>query len=373
MRLNKLFILGSCLAVLISSCIQDEAPNAEADIETCTVVSPEGVIDDVQIENRQITLHAKPGSDVRQVKLEFTLTPGATITPPSGTIQDFTSPKTYTVTSEDGEWEKTYMVIAITNLPSIPTKFDFEHYETVENKYHAFYEMSADGIRQDVWASGNSGFAVSAFNKLPQDYPTVSYEKGRTGRGVKLETRSTGLGALVKMPIASGNLYIGKFDNSKIVIGNPKSSLRATLFGANFDFVPKSLTGYYQYKAGAKFTEGNGSVNPNAKDRFDIYAIVYEPNEDTPYLDGTNQLTSPLLVSVARIKEADRVETNEWRAFDIPFETLPGKTLDKTKLASGKYKMSIIFTSSIDGDRFRGAVGSTLLFDDVEIKTEKQF
>lgn len=370
MKLIKIFLQCTLIGLLLGSCIQDEAPNAEADIETCTVVSPEGIINDVHIGNRQITLFVKPGSDLSQVELDFTLTPGATITPASGTIQNLTSPKTYTVTSEDGQWKKSYVISATTSLPSIPTKYDFEHYELVDNKYYTFYEISAGGVKQNIWASGNSAFAIAAFGKGPEAYPTVPYEVGRTDKGVKLETKSTGFGALVNMPIASGNLYIGKFDNSAIVVGNQEASLKATLFGADFDFVPKALTGYYQYKAGAKFTEGNGSVNPDAKDNFDIYAIIYEPNDDTPYLNGTNQLTSPLLVSVARIKEADRVETDKWTAFNIPFETLPGKTLDRIKLANGKYKISVIFASSINGDRFRGAVGSTLLIDDVVITTE---
>lgn len=370
MTLNKLFILGSLITLFMGSCIQDEAPNAEADIETCTVVSPEGITNDVHIGNRQITLYVKPGSNISQVKLDFTLTAGATITPVSGTIQDLTTPKTYTVISEDGQWKKSYVITATTSLPNIPTKYNFEHYEVVDNKYYTFYEISTGGVKQNIWASGNSAFAIAAFGKGPEAYPTVPYENGRTGKAVKLETKSTGFGALVNMPIASGNLYIGKFDNSAIVVGNQEASLKATLFGADFDFVPKALTGYYQYKAGAKFTEGNGSANPDAKDSFDIYAIIYEPDENTPSLNGTNQLTSPLLVSIARIKEVDRKETDQWTAFNIPFELLPGKTLDKIKLANGKYKISVIFSSSINGDRFRGAVGSTLLIDDVVITTE---
>lgn len=370
MRLNKLFILYSLLGILIASCIQDEAPNAEADIETCTVVFPDNIINDIQIGNKQITLYVKPDADVSQVKLDFTLTPGATVEPASGTVRDFTTPKIYTVTSEDRKWKKNYIVTATTSLSSIPTKYDFEHFEKTDGKYYTFYEQSSNGIKQDIWASGNGAFAIAAFGKGAEEYPTIPYDRGRTGKCVKLETKSTGFGALVKMPIAAGNLFIGKFDNSAIVVGNQEASLKATLFGLNFDFVPKALTGYYKYKAGEKFTEGNGSTNPDAKDTFDIYAIVYETDDDTPYLDGTCQLTSPRLISVARIKEEDRKETDEWTAFYIPFEVQPGKTFDKTKLTNGKYKISVVFSSSINGDRFRGAVGSTLFIDDVEIITE---
>ena len=45
------------------------------------------------------------------------------------------------------------------------------------------------------------------------DYPTVQVANGFRGKGVKLETRDTGsFGAMVKMYIAAGNLFIGTFE-----------------------------------------------------------------------------------------------------------------------------------------------------------------
>lgn len=58
MKLNKLFILYSLLGILMTSCIQDEALNAEADIETCTV--PGDILNrEPIIENDKITLIVK--------------------------------------------------------------------------------------------------------------------------------------------------------------------------------------------------------------------------------------------------------------------------------------------------------------------------
>ena len=45
----------------------------------------------------------------------------------------------------------------------------------------------------------------------------------------------------------------------------------------------------------------------------------------------------------------------------------PGKVIDKEKLAQGGYQLSIVFSSSIEGDVFNGAEGSTLWIDEVEI------
>ena len=46
---------------------------------------------------------------------------------------------------------------------------------------------------------------------------------------------------------------------------------------------------------------------------------------------------------------------------------LPGKFIDKEKLKDGKYNVAIVFTSSLEGAYFNGAIGSTLLIDEVEL------
>lgn len=97
--------------VMISvSCIREEAPNAEADILSCTV---DGDIlkAEPEIDNESVTLTVKSDADITNLAPVFTLTPGATITPASGSAFDFTTPRTYTVTSEDGHWTKTYTVV----------------------------------------------------------------------------------------------------------------------------------------------------------------------------------------------------------------------------------------------------------------------
>ena len=63
-------------------------------------------------------------------------------------------------------------------------------------------------------------------------------------------------------------------------------------------------------------------------------------------------------------------ETDEWTNFDIPFLPQNGKTIDPEGLANGKYKLAIVFSSSIGGAYFRGAVGSELYIDEVEVICE---
>src|SRR5699024_4462357 len=99
---------------------------------------------------------------------------------------------------------------------------------------------------------------------------------------------------------------------------------------------------------------------PNRKDICDIYAVFYETDDKTKSLDGTNILAedNTNIISIARISDAK--ETEEWTSFNLPFVFRKGKTVDPVKLAEGKYNLAIVFSSSIRGDHFEGAPGSTL-------------
>lgn len=365
MRLTS-FLIGLFLCVSITSCIRDEAPNAEADIVACTV--PSDILKrDPIIENNKITLMVKSDVDLTNQAPEFALTPGATIQPASGTVRNFTTPQSYTVTSEDGKWQKTYQVSYV--IAGISAEYHFDHVKLVESsilkyKYDVFYEVDTNGGDIMDWATGNSGFALTgAGEEDPSSFPTFSITDGYKGKGVKMVTRATGsFGVAVKMYIAAGNLFMGTFDVSKAL----DNALKATQFGMPFEYVPTYLKGYYKYKAGDVYQE-NGEPVDGKKDTWDVYALFYETDATTKTLDATNQFTHPNLISVARISEQDRKETDEWTEFYLPFVMKPGKSVDREKLKAGKYNIAIVFSSSIEGDRFKGAVGSALCIDEVEL------
>ena len=302
----------------------------------------------------------KADTDLTDQAPEFVLTPGATITPASGTKRDFTSPQKYVVVSEDGHWSKTYTVVF--TVAGISTRYDFEHVEQT-GKYQTFYEMDEfNDKRLFDWASGNPGFAFTG--DTSGEFPTSSSDAGKSGKCLKLQTMSTGFfGSALKMPIAAGNLFMGTFDLGSALSGS-EGALKATQFGFPFEHIPTYLTGYYKYKAGDVF-ESAGKPVEGKVDRCDIYAIFYETDDKVKMLDGTNAFTHPNLVSIARIN--DQKETDEWTQFYLPFENISGRLIDKEKLKAGGYNIAIVFSSSLEGDRFNGAIGSTLYIDEVEL------
>ena len=93
-------------------------------------------------------------------------------------------------------------------------------------------------------------------------------------------------------------------------------------------------------------------------------------------LDGDNILSSENIVGMARIKDVVKVNPGEdinkaeWQRFDLEFELDRGKSIDRNILENYGYNLAVVFTSSVDGAYFRGAVGSTLYVDEVEVVCE---
>lgn len=364
----KAFILMFASISLFTSCIKDEAPNAEADIISVKV---DGItlLRQPEVSNNEIKMY-NGWDDVTKLAPTFTITDGATIEPASGTVRDFTTPQTYTVTSQDGQWKKVYTVSFISN--DIVTHYSFDAIKptTAELPYHVFIDKGVDGGELE-WGSGNKGFNIVARGKPATDYPTSQAVEGLKGACAKLTTVSTGKNPSsffgIYIPgIAAGNLFIGEF---KPKVGGKTSYLKATSFGIPFRKKPEILVGYYKYKAGDKLVDSDGKEIMGKKDDFAIYAVLFENTVDNKgYLDGGNSLSSKDIVLKAEL--TDRKETGEWTKFTLPFEVMNGKTIEPKKLAEGGYSFAIIMSSSKDGAKFEGAIGSTLYVDELQLFCE---
>ncbi|MEG2790670.1 MAG: PCMD domain-containing protein [Odoribacter sp.] len=396
--MKKLFLYLS-LSFLLASCIQNEALNTEADIESCTVLNEEGKADphikgNVLVNNTQIIAQANPKINLASLALHVKLTEGATISPNPRELRDYSWAQHFVVTSQDGVWNKKYTVMIDTF--EMPTSYDFEFFElNAAHQYQVFYEkvyvkkiiMESDKdtvkidtfFKQYIWASGNSGYALTGVGKTAEDYPTVSL-KSEKGRGIKLETKSTGgFGEMAKMPIAAGNLFLGVFDVSNAML----EARKATLFGLPFGRKPLSFTGRYKFKRGAVLTDigNNGKPVPVAgEDVCDIYAILYESaGLDKNALNGDNVLNNDHIIAMARLKrptvyapETDMTKIS-YENFDIQFDYDSYKnkrSFDGNKSRNYEYNLAIVFTSSVDGAYFKGAVGSTLYVDEVKVVCE---
>jgi hypothetical protein len=196
---------------------------------------------------------------------------------------------------------------------------------------------------------------------------------GKIGSGAQLVTRSTGsLGEMMGMPFAAGNLFLGNFELSKAT----SKPLEATQFGVLTTMnKPEKIGLWCKYHAGDVYKNRDGNVL-QMQDKPNIYAVLYEAkidSENMPIkLNGTNvqsdnsiiciAVLSPLLADYIKV---NNIETDDYKYIEIPFEDrLP---FDPAKQQAGKYYFTIVFSSSLAGDLFEGAVGSTLCVDEVQI------
>ena len=373
--MKKLICLSLILLTLVS-CFKEEPSNSECDIIDAWVEGEELKAyffndADMRIENipsgdQKIIFTVRSVSGLPPMTLHLNMTAGATSSPANGSVQDFSKgPVIYTVTSEDGQWQREYTV-SFTKPATPPVKLDFEHYKLEEpkNKYYMWYEVASDGTpNEEVWASGNAGFIIAKPNAQADDYPTIPDLNGYEGSCVRLTTRDTGnWGKTFKKPIAAGNLFFGEFDSQYAIT----KTLWTTKMGIPFTEEPLKVTGYYKFKAGPEFTDKNKNVVPGKVDEPNIYSVLYRNQNaagEKVVLHGDDVLTSDLIVSIAQVESLP--ETEEWKPFEIVF--VNKSPIDENILADRGYNLALVFTSSKTGDQFEGAVGSTLCVDKVEI------
>ena len=378
MRYHQL-IVSAIFALALSSCFKDEAPNAECDIieaslhvdnPTDIFYNPTDTLVRVLYTDDNISFSVRRKADLTALAPTFRITDGATISPASGSVHDFSNgPVNYTVTSEDKEWSRSYKVsfIPVIRTSKDTLSFNFEDYHLdSKDKYYIWCEKHEDGNMYDDWATGNAGYGLTNGSAGPEAYPSTVLDEGYEGKGVKLVTCSTGpFGQMVKLPLAAGNLFLGTFDMS-IALKTPRL---ATGFGLPFDKKPKTFTGYYKYTPGEKFQNKDESIVDGKVDEASVYAILYRNHDEDGnpvVLNGDNVQTSPLIV--AKAIAANIVPTDKWTEFTVDFSYLEDFDLDL--LANRGYNLAVVFSSSADGAFFQGAIGSTLCIDNVKIICE---
>lgn len=372
-KITQLLLVGLVVTgALFTSCVKDEADNIEADIISATIEgAKELLIVEPNIGSNQIDFRLIEEPENFTFAPTFTLSKGATISPESGASLDFTKDQTYIVTAEDGITTKAYTVSFFVDEGML-LNYSFEEVEVIETEgykgeYHQFYTLLGNGSKKIDWSSGNEGFnfLIRLFPTIvdeinPGVYPTSQIESGKSGKGVKLQTISTGaMGAAFGSPLAAGNLFLGDFDVSKVM-----TPMKTTKFGQPYTYnvAPAAVKGWFKYKAGEEFVINN-EPSELEKDTWDAYAILFEKSENDNFLTGDHNFEDARMVSVAKLDDAQRIESNEWTEFEIEFENVAGKSFSADK----EYMLTIVFSSSKEGANFNGAVGSELYIDEIEI------
>lgn len=281
----------------------------------------------------------------------------ATVTPGSGVAQNFSNGKSveYTVVAEDGT-----TVVYTVKAPQKSLKFTFDEWKTVGKGPSLHDEPMPD----EQLASSVQGASLLYLYGV-QGFPVYKTDDVVSGdAAIKLVTMDTSDAANSLVPaITSGSVFTGKFDLSFAFT----DKLKCTRFGIPYNKKPLMLKGWYKYTPGEKFIDGTDYTNIVTLDKIDecsIQAVLYEAKDaegKEVTLTGHDINTSEYRVAVANLE--DRTAKSEYTQFVLPFSYVNGKEYNQ----GTEYKIAIICSSSKEGDFFRGAGGSTLYIDELEL------
>ncbi|MDR0686935.1 MAG: PCMD domain-containing protein [Dysgonamonadaceae bacterium] len=359
--MNKYIVfLLSFLSLALSSCLKDAPENVEADVLNFSFEEMPEMNFIPEKGNNKITFEIKDDKiNTGQLTPIIKISEGATISPQSGVPQDFRDTVTYIVTSENKRWKNEYKVLIKAIKPLIFTFDDWETAGTGAIRYPTPSDYS--------WENANYGIGIAKLGNV-ENYPTrPTSDSWRGDNAVLLETQRGGTYFGVLVPVFSASVFRGKF--GPINMGNFARSIR---FGQPHDRKqgrPVLFSGYFKYKSGSTFYDEHDNVVSGRVDEGSIYSVLFRTEKGVAgtdrdeFLDGTNILTSDKIVAVAQMEHCRN--TPEYTRFEIPF--LYRDVIDYDRF---DYKLTAVFSSSRDGDFYRGADGSTLIVDEVEIVCE---
>ena len=400
MRL-KTFAALALTPLFFASCIQDEEPNTECDIEAVALhlTSPSScffhdydTLKTVIPADSIIVFTIRSYADVGLVPLSLRTTPGATVYLlkedgseelfQNGSLVDFSNEEIrwFRTVSEDKKWSRSYRIQVRHDKPSEGNlSFDFEDYRLdATSKY---YEWPATEVFTDaMWKNGNPGFKISKSSAQPMEYPSTPVVGGGPDGSncVKLETCDTGpFGKMVNMRLASGSMFNGIFDVSNAI----KDALKATLMGSPFTHKPEQLRIWLRYEPGSFFQDRSAKPVEGIVDEPDVYVVLYrneDPLGNKVQIDGGDVMTNPFIVGKGRLPHhlnadgSDQLSgnpihglTSEWQEIIIP--VVYTEEVDETILKDKGYNLLISIASSWQGGYFQGAVGSKLFIDKLRL------
>ena len=351
--MRHLFILIA-IAFLLLGCVSEDHFGKSNRSEIKTFVIP-GQSGSSVINNDSLTVVVTVPETVTDFMLapnEISLSNFASVTPEVGQVQDFSAPVEYFVTAEDGS--VSVYKVSVLRGGSQP-QLDNSSFEDWYTESVGFSTVEQPGVDKasTIWGTANRGLALggSTGNTSKQERDNSNY--------VKME--SVAAPALVRM--AAATIFIGKFTDGFPSVSDPRSNIT---LGTPFSARPLSFSFSYTYQPGPNNQDGNGDPLSYG-DQCDIYLFLENREGSEVKRVGTAWFRSGMTVSEwtkenVSIKYGPLDASDPWFDYAQPAQ---GEVWgDGTETVT---HITILATSSFEGDFFKGAIGSTLELDDIEL------
>ncbi len=272
-----------------------------------------------------------------------TVSPGATVTPSSGSVVVLDDPEDfvkYTITAQDGLGSEEYFFTIRDN--QIPNAGFENWFEEIGMNAQPFLQPGKY-LESTVWATTNLGTSIYSI------YGTTPVKDGENTMA-KIESVET-----VAIPLVAGAMYLGKFDLDE-AIKDPANPGAAAKLGIPFYARPTAVQFKYSFKSGDQMIQAELKDPGNlfggfdiseleGKDKFGIKAILEKREGDM------------LTVIAEAIYESD-----------MDVETMTEMKLELEYLSDDDpTHFHISFSPSVDGGMFKGAAGSTLIIDELKM------
>jgi len=277
------------------------------------------------------------------LKTEIEVSDGATVEPASGATITFKDPEDFVkfkVTSEDGSNSLDYIfTIRDRQIPNA----GFENWFQETGMNSQPFQQPGKYKESAVWATANMGTSIYSM------YGTTPL-KENNNTSIKIETVST-----IGMPLVAGALYIGEFDINN-AMKDPTNPVAAAKLGIPFYERPKSVKFKYKYKAGAQLIQAVPKQPGNLFGGFNV-----------SNLEGKDKFGMEIALEKREGEKVTVIAKSNFQS-DQDIDKLTEKILPFNYLSTETpTHFYISFSPSFDGGTFKGAVGSTLTVDDVEI------
>jgi hypothetical protein len=341
-----LFLL--VIVILILSCNDEKLKDAELqdfDIVDISILDIELIKSEIINESNRVLLYINDDLNLQSFPLtlhaELTISKGAkTSLKNGGEIIFNNSDEVYSfdIESEDGNlvsWEITLIHKQLQNS-------NFENWIDNKGLNGEFYKEIGSSVETSIWSTANMGTSTYS---IYGTQPIIA----NNNTLVQIRTDS-----VKTLPLTAATLFTGTFNLSG-AIANPSDPKKATIFGTPFPFSPKAFKVRYKYAAGNWYKQATLKNSNNIFGGFDeegisgedqcaIYAILENRNGDS-------------VTEIAKAELYSNSTTDELIETTITFNYTSQLT---------PTHITVVFSSSKDGDLWRGAVGSTLVIDDLE-------
>lgn len=351
--MRYIFIVGA-MALSLLGCVSEDHFGKSNRSEIKTFVIP-GQTGSSVINNDSLTVVVTIPDTMTDFMLEpseISLSNFATVMPEVGQVQDFSSPVDYSVTAEDGSIS--IYEVSVLRGGSQPqlANASFEDWYTESVAFSTVEQPGIDAT-STIWGTANRGLALGGApgNTSKQERNNTNY--------VKME--SVAAPALVR--IAAATIFTGKFTDDFPSINDPKSNIT---LGTPFSARPLSFSFSYTYQPGPNNEDGDGKPLAYG-DQCDIYLFLENRDGAEVKRVGTAWFRNGLSVSEwskenVTIKYGPLDASDPWYDYAQPPQ---GEVWgDGTETIT---HITILATSSFEGDFFNGAIGSTMELDDIEL------